>query len=145
MVTDSGALMPPHCLRKAFQEILERVAAQRAPHYYGTLTAEDRREWATGHDTLVREGGAATALRMLQNALFVVALEAEEGLCTAPERATRHLLFGSTPNRWYDKALQVVVYPEGACGLLFDRAALDASVVLRCVSLHLLTGLFRGG
>ncbi|NWH71414.1 CACP acetyltransferase, partial [Piaya cayana] len=35
----------------------------------------------------------------------------------------------NSPNRWFDKTLQVVVGEDGTCGIVYDPAVIDGAVV----------------
>jgi carnitine O-acetyltransferase len=48
------------------------------------------------------------------------------------------LLAGEAANRWYDKSVQFVVFPDGGAGIVMEHAGTDGSVMVRLAA-HLAT------
>ena len=92
--------------------IRARVGDTRGPGV-GHLTTKARAEWAASRRAMLAEGSEA-ALDDLERALFCVSLEDET---PGDDRATgAQLLHGDSANRWFDKAVTFVVFPDGTAG-----------------------------
>ncbi|MFI8004530.1 choline/carnitine O-acyltransferase [Streptomyces sp. NPDC086010] len=95
----------------------------------GHLTTMARAEWAAARQELLAVGpGNATALDDIETALFCVCLEDfspgdVQGTCD-------ELLYGDRGNRWFDKAVSFVVYPDGRAGINVEHCELDGTTIL---------------
>lgn len=98
----------------------------------GALTTKARAEWAASRRALRSEHPEnAAALETIETALFCVSLEDEapgEDLARGKE-----LLAGNAANRWFDKAVTFVVFPDGAAGINTEHCRLDGTTVLALV------------
>ena len=109
--------------------IRARVGDTRGPGV-GHLTTKARAEWAASRRALLAEGNEA-ALDDLERALFCVSLEDE---APGDDRATgAQLLHGDSANRWFDKAVTFVVFPDGTAGINTEHCRLDGTTVLALV------------
>ena len=94
----------------------------------GVFTAADRPEWAAWREKLREHSGNRRNIDLVESALFVLvledSLEGETAIC-------RNLIGGMPDNRWYDKSLQFIVYPEGAGGWNYEHSCRDGDVVRR--------------
>lgn len=109
--------------------IRARVGDTRGPGV-GHLTTKARAEWAASRRALLAEGNGA-ALDALETALFCVSLEDET---PGDDRATgAQLLHGDSANRWFDKAVTFVVFPDGSAGINTEHCRLDGTTVLALV------------
>jgi len=114
---------------------LEQIISQPDQHEpaVGALTTLNRTAWALVRNRMeVISATNETALRSLDNALFLVCLDDTE-----PENAAtaaRVALHGNGRNRWFDKPLQFIVTRNGWVGINVEHAGLDGYPVMRCLS-----------
>ncbi|TDD94622.1 choline/carnitine O-acyltransferase [Actinomadura rubrisoli] len=98
----------------------------------GHLTTKARAEWAASRrDLLAADPGNAAALEEVETALFCLCLED-----FAPEddlEACDHLLHGDSANRWFDKAVSLIVFGDGRAGINVEHCGLDGTTVLSFV------------
>lgn len=114
---------------------IERDAKTRPelPVAVPTLSSETRDKWAALR-TELRASNAAS-LAVLDDALFVLALEADAAPSNDNEAAASSagltFLCGNSRARWYDKSLQLIVCGNGAAAINFEHAWGDGVSVLR--------------
>ncbi|MFP5072680.1 choline/carnitine O-acyltransferase [Pseudonocardia nantongensis] len=98
----------------------------------GSLTTLARAEWAGVRDRLAGLDPAnAEAIDLVERALFAICLDDER---PADETAAcRTLLAGDSGNRWFDKALSIVVLADGTAGVNIEHCELDGTTVLTLV------------
>lgn len=98
----------------------------------GRLTTKARAEWATSRQRLLALDPAnREALDTIETALFCVCLEdlVPEGV----QDACDQLLHGDSGNRWFDKAISLIVFADGTAGLNAEHCGLDGATVLYLV------------
>ena len=95
----------------------------------GVFTAGKRQEWASLREKLREHSGNRRNLEVLERALFVLVLEDSPG--EEEVRFCRNLFGGMPDNRWYDKSLQLIVYPEGIAGWNYEHSCRDGDVMSR--------------
>jgi carnitine O-acetyltransferase len=101
-------------------------AAGRGPGV-GALTSKARAAWARSRVALL-EAGNAPALDVLERALLCVCLETEQ---PPDARATSdQLLHGDPGNRWFDKSVSFIVFPDGTAGYNGEHCRLDGTTVI---------------
>lgn len=101
-------------------------AAGRGPGV-GALTSKARAAWARSRAALLEAGNAA-ALDELERALLGVCLETEQ---PADARAVSdQLLHGDPGNRWFDKSVSFIVFPDGTAGYNGEHCRLDGTTVI---------------
>lgn len=98
----------------------------------GHLTTMARAEWAATRQALLAcDAGNAEALDTIETALFCLCLEH-----FAPS-GTRHacdqLLHGDSANRWFDKAVSLIVFDDGTAGINVEHCGLDGTTILNFV------------
>jgi len=113
--------------------IMSAGAARAAPAAsVGHLTTKARAQWAASRQALLAcHPGNAGALDEVETALFCVCLED-----FAPRDALAacdHLLHGDSGNRWFDKALSLIVFDDGTAGINVEHCGLDGTTVLSFV------------
>jgi carnitine O-acetyltransferase len=119
---------------------LRAAMAAAAPALPGTspghLTTKARAEWAASRDALLAcHPGNADALEVVETALFCVCLEDFAPRDT--QQACDQLLHGDSGNRWFDKALSLIVFADGTAGINVEHCGLDGTTVLSFVdALH---------
>ncbi|MFE1176353.1 choline/carnitine O-acyltransferase [Streptomyces sp. NPDC058773] len=95
----------------------------------GHLTTMARAEWAAARETLrAHDPRNADALDAIETALFCVCLE---DLAPAdPQEACDQLLHGDHGNRWFDKAVSLIVFADGRAGINVEHCELDGTTIL---------------
>ncbi|WP_330477527.1 choline/carnitine O-acyltransferase [Streptomyces platensis] len=95
----------------------------------GHLTTMARAEWAAARESLrAHHPRNAAALDDIETALFCVCLED-----TAPadvQEACDRLLYGNGGNRWFDKAVSLIVFADGRAGINVEHCELDGTTIL---------------
>ncbi|EOD64725.1 choline/carnitine O-acyltransferase [Amycolatopsis vancoresmycina] len=91
----------------------------------GHLTTKARAEWAASRTALLEAGNAA-ALETIETALFCLCLDDFSPSSTL--EASDRLLYGD--NRWYDKAVSLVVFEDGSAGINVEHCELDGTTIL---------------
>lgn len=103
-----------------------RAAAEES---VGHLTTMPRSAWAASRRTLLEcDGGNAWALDTIESALFAVCLD--DFVPRDRRAACDHLLHGDSANRWFDKALSLIVFADGTAGLNAEHSRLDGATLL---------------
>jgi len=94
----------------------------------GHLTTKARAEWAASRQALLDcHPGNADLLDTVETALFCLCLED-----TIPKDAldaSDQLLHGDSGNRWFDKALSLIVFPDGTAGLNGEHCKVDGITI----------------
>ncbi|WP_167384869.1 choline/carnitine O-acyltransferase [Amycolatopsis tolypomycina] len=91
----------------------------------GPFTTKARAEWAASRAALLEAGNAA-ALETIETALFCLCLD---DFTPADDlEAGDRLLYGD--NRWYDKAVSLVVFEDGTAGINVEHCELDGTTIL---------------
>ncbi|MGW5742705.1 choline/carnitine O-acyltransferase [Amycolatopsis sp. NPDC003861] len=91
----------------------------------GHFTTKARAEWAASRAALF-EAGNADALETIETALFCLCLD-DFTPSNALEAGDR-LLYGD--NRWYDKAVSLIVFEDGTAGINVEHCELDGTTIL---------------
>ncbi|OZM71840.1 carnitine O-acetyltransferase [Amycolatopsis antarctica] len=98
----------------------------------GHLTTKARAEWASSRQALIDHDPVnAELLDTVERALFCVALD---DLVPADDlSAGGALLHGDSGNRWFDKAVSLVVFADGTAGINVEHCCLDGTTILSFV------------
>jgi len=95
----------------------------------GHLTTKARAEWAASRQALLAcHPDNADALDAVETALLCLCLED-----FTPEDAREvcdHLLHGDSSNRWFDKAVSLIVFDDGSAGINMEHCGLDGTTLL---------------
>ncbi|MET8999970.1 choline/carnitine O-acyltransferase [Amycolatopsis sp. NPDC004169] len=91
----------------------------------GPFTTKARAEWAASRAALIEAGNAA-ALETIETALFCLCLD--DSTPSDAQEACDRLLYGQ--NRWYDKAVSLVVFEDGTAGINVEHCELDGTTIL---------------
>ncbi|MBN9791484.1 choline/carnitine O-acyltransferase [Pseudonocardia sp. TMWB2A] len=98
----------------------------------GALTTLARAEWAAVRDRLTGLDPAnAEAVDLVERALLAICLDETDP--ADEESAARTLLAGDSGDRWFDKALSIVVLADGTAGINVEHCELDGTTVLTLV------------
>jgi carnitine O-acetyltransferase len=120
-------------LAAGLREVQKAAAARAATATAaGHLTTMARAEWAAARDRLAAlDPGNAAALDTIETALFCVCLE---DLTPADDLAAcDQLLHGDSGNRWFDKAVSLIVFADGTAGINVEHCGLDGTTILSFV------------
>lgn len=126
----------PHSLEDlaaGLRAVLKSGAEQAAPDTsVGHLTTMARAEWAATRQSLLDcHPRNADTLDEVETALFNVCLD---DLAPSDTQATcDQLLHGDSGNRWFDKAVSLVVFRDGRAGINVEHCELDGTTILSFV------------
>ncbi|KAJ2804722.1 hypothetical protein H4R20_002389 [Coemansia guatemalensis] len=95
-----------------------------------SLTATDRDAWARARGLLARDAVNRRALESIESALFIVCLD-DGPEATKMEGRLATMMHAHGNNRWFDKAIQLVVLPSGCLGVNCEHAPVDALTTVR--------------
>jgi carnitine O-acetyltransferase len=102
----------------------------------GHLTTKPRAEWAASREALLAVNPRnAELLDTIETALFCLCLEE-----IAPRdalEACAQLLHGDSANRWFDKAVSVIVFADGTAGINVEHSGLDGTTTVSFVEMLL--------
>jgi carnitine O-acetyltransferase len=123
-----GQPYAPIDLAAALREIMR--AAQAEPGASpGHLTTKARAEWAASRAALLAHDPAnAGALDTIETALFCLCLE--DFTPSGVQETCDHLLHGDSGNRWFDKAVSLIVLGDGSAGINVEHCGLDGTTIL---------------
>ncbi len=98
----------------------------------GHLTTKARAEWAASRGSLLDgHPGNAGMLDAVETALFCVCLD--DVVPQDAHQACDQLLHGDSGNRWFDKPLSFIIFPDGTAGLNAEHSNLDGTTILNLV------------
>jgi len=128
-----GSAGKPHTLEElaaGLDAVLKSDVAPESP--VGHLTTKARAEWAADRDALIALDPAnAAALDEVETALFCVCLE--DFAPASTQEACDQLLAGDSGNRWFDKAVSLIVFADGTAGINVEHCGLDGTTILSFV------------
>ncbi|MEV6830807.1 choline/carnitine O-acyltransferase [Amycolatopsis sp. NPDC051102] len=123
VIAADGRPYSPAQLAESLRAILKDDHATDVPP--GHFTTKARAEWAASRAALLEAGNAA-ALETIETALFCLCLDDFSPSTTL--EASDRLLYGD--NRWYDKAVSLVVFEDGSAGINVEHCELDGTTIL---------------
>jgi carnitine O-acetyltransferase len=98
----------------------------------GHLTTKARAEWAASRQALLDyHPGNAESLEAVETALFCLCLE--DFTPRDLHEASDHLLHGYSGNRWFDKAVSLIVFEDGTAGINVEHCRLDGNTILKLI------------
>jgi carnitine O-acetyltransferase len=98
----------------------------------GRLTTKARAEWAASRQRLLALDPAnAEALDVVETALFCLCLE--DFAPQDEQQACDQMLHGDSGNRWFDKAVSLIVFADGTAGINVEHCYLDGTTILGLV------------
>ena len=120
-------------LAAGLRSVIAESAREDAPSAsVGHLTAKPRAEWAESRDALLAmDPQNVEMLDAIETALFGLCLE-EIAPGDALE-ACEQLLHGDSANRWFDKAVSLIVFADGAAGVNAEHSGLDGTTMVSFV------------
>ncbi|KAI9202939.1 acyltransferase ChoActase/COT/CPT, partial [Polychytrium aggregatum] len=126
---DDGTRLSLHDLQRSLYKITEHSLHDAPEPAIGRLTAVDRDTWTQTYQHLLSlDKQNAENMKIIQDALFVVCLDDSS---TVANFDRSHLQFfhnfdGS--NRWFDKAIQLIVTNNGRAGINGEHSPADAVI-----------------
>lgn len=123
VLAEDGRPYSPTQLADGLRAILKDDHVTDVPA--GHFTTKARAEWAATRQALLDAGNAA-ALETIETALFCLCLD-DFTPSNALEAGDR-LLHGD--NRWYDKAVSLIVFEDGTAGINVEHCELDGTTIL---------------
>ncbi|WP_062997227.1 choline/carnitine O-acyltransferase [Nocardia mikamii] len=127
-----GAPHAPEDLADGLRAVL-KAAPDQLPvdSSAGHLTTMARAEWAGVRGRLLEDPENAAALEVIETALFCVCLD---DVTPADQlAASDQLLHGDSGNRWFDKAVSLIVFADGSAGINVEHCGLDGTTILSFV------------
>nr|AVK72313.1 choline acetyltransferase protein [Isodiametra pulchra] len=123
-------------LAASLREIVHagRNAAMGVGDELGLLTGAPRHEWAHVYNSLCKVEKNACNIRELESAVLVLCLDEEADGSPDDSRDLTRLLTGgehSQSNRWFDKAIQVIVGSDGLLGVNVEHSTAEGVVLVR--------------
>ncbi len=123
VLAEDGRPHSPAQLADGLRAILKDDHVTDAPA--AALTTKARAEWAASRAVLL-EAGNAEALETIETALFCLCLD--DFTPSDALEAGDQLLYGD--NRWYDKAVSLIVFEDGTAGINVEHCELDGTTIL---------------
>jgi carnitine O-acetyltransferase len=122
----------PHSLSDIKAGIDAITETQQRGQQVGHLTTMRRAKWAGVRETLLKHSSTNDEnLSLIETALFAINLEdlqPSDDLTVCDQ-----LLHGDSGNRWFDKALQLIVFGNGMAGINVEHCSLDGTTILNFV------------
>jgi carnitine O-acetyltransferase len=127
VITPGGRPRGPAELADGLRVIADAVGRPRG-EAVGHLTSQDRSSWAASRAALLAcDPANARALDTVETALLCLCLE-DTTPRTAKDTCDR-LLHGDSASRWFDKALSMIVFPDGTAGVNVERSGQDPTTI----------------
>ncbi len=117
-------------LAAGLEAVREAGTARATDGAVGHLTTKARADWAQTRQRLL-DLGNADELDTVESALFCVCLE--DFAPTDTQEACDQLLHGDSGNRWFDKAVSLIVFEDGRAGINVEHCGLDGTTILTFV------------
>ncbi|KAH8302854.1 hypothetical protein KR044_011331 [Drosophila immigrans] len=136
VLDSSGYIESPSVILGRLKSVVA-LDAQKEPASVplGVLTSAQRDEWANSRAHFISSSKNAELLqREVDSALFCLCLDGEEeGVYNEqdPTPLLKELLAGKATNRWFDKAISLVVSADGTTSINFEHSWGDGVAVLR--------------
>ncbi|KAI1329841.1 polyketide synthase [Xylariaceae sp. FL0255] len=131
-------------MRESFLTILDTSRDER--ERIGTLTADNRDDWALLRQNLASDTRNSEILSCLDECAFIICLD-EEAPQTASERHTQFINNGPQrpfSNRWLDKAVEFSITDNGLSAGIFEHSKLDG-LDARHLHRHVVKALMSSG
>ncbi|KAG8694261.1 Carnitine O-acetyltransferase mitochondrial, partial [Ceratobasidium sp. 394] len=109
-------------LTSQIQRIIDAAGAESAAYPFGALTSENRDTWADAREHLAKNPNNAEALKRIESAIVVVALDDTKPVTR--EDVSWACWVGDGKNRFYDKH-QFIVFENGKSGFLGEHSCMD--------------------
>lgn len=116
-------------LKSALDKIKEQAEKhQKTQLPIGILTTQNRDNWTDIRNEILKDPRNAESLKVIEKAAFVLNLDDYNP--ETVDDTCKTLLHGkganvSTSNRFFDKAFNVVIFPDGRAGLVGEHSGID--------------------
>lgn len=95
----------------------------------GVLTSENRDNWTKTREIILKDSSNQKSLDIIEKAAFVVCLD--DSSPVTRHDFSRQLWHGDGRNRFFDKALQFIVFDNGKAGFMGEHSMMDATPTSR--------------
>jgi carnitine O-acetyltransferase len=127
VIAPNGEPYAPAQLAGSLRVITDAVSRLRGEGV-GHFTSQDRSSWAASRAALLaRDPANARALDTVETALLCLCLD--DVTPRDARSACDHLLHGDSANRWFDKALSLIVFADGTAGVNIERSSQDPATI----------------
>jgi len=143
-----GSLRPPDELEQALAAI-KRDANNRKPReseiLFPCVTADNRTRWAEIRETYFSEGVNRRSLDTIERALLWLSLDDQSTEMLDWSGRGKALLAGNpkAPNIWFDKSINMIVFPNGKAGLNCEHSWADAPVAAHLMEQTFIVGEYK--
>jgi len=134
----TGNVLSVSALESHLDSIMELATAHETTGPgFGYLTGDNRDVWATARTALLEIPGMEEALEVLESGCVMLNLDTACDFDSGKTPASRaqcgkQFLYGNgtASNRWFDKSVQLIVFPNGKAGLLGEHSMMDGMPVV---------------
>lgn len=119
----------PHTAEEIAAALREIVGSVEPGVGVGHLTTKARADWARSREALAKDN--AEQLDMIETALFCLVLD--DAVPDGPLAAADALLHGDSADRWFDKAVSLIVFADGSAGYNGEHCKLDGTTVIAMI------------
>lgn len=129
ILEDTGSIRSAADIEAELDAIL---TVQERGDNIGLFTTLDRESWANERSNLLSLSEQnRMAMTDLENAAFILCLDRNSP--DSMQETSTMLLHGDGSDRFFDKALQFIVFQNGKSGINFEHSGVDGSVMLRLI------------
>eukprot|EP00058_Branchiostoma_floridae_P027731 XP_002613222.1 hypothetical protein BRAFLDRAFT_73158 [Branchiostoma floridae] len=131
---DEGTLqqLSPAEIKEQLRIICETADAQDSnglANSLASITSQHRTVWAKQRQVLLESEQNAESLEIIETAITVISLDT-----VSPQDLSEQaklVMMGDGTNRWYDKSMTIVVFPNGKAGATVEHSFMDATIFSR--------------
>lgn len=126
----TGQTLPAHEIYTNLKNLVDSASSERGVGL-GIMTAGNRDNWYKVFQELAKDETNRSNFESIQDSFFVLCLDGEQTDSSVDSRslASAQMLHGCgkhTPNRWFDKTVQVIIGQEGVWGTNFEHSLGEA-------------------
>ncbi|XP_078589887.1 carnitine O-palmitoyltransferase 1, muscle isoform-like [Branchiostoma floridae x Branchiostoma japonicum] len=131
---DEGTLqqLSPAEIKEQLRIICEIADAQDSnglANSLASITSQHRTVWAKQRQVMLESEQNAESLEIIETAITVMSLDT-----VSPQDLSEQaklVMMGDGTNRWYDKSMTIVVFPNGKAGATVEHSFMDATIFSR--------------
>lgn len=135
VIDTSGAVLNDAVIASKINELIQNTphAPSTSEPLVGMLTSQERDWWAKERQELLRSPINSETIRMIDEALFVVALDygSYDGPNGFDSNTMSWGVMGQNEHRWWDKNFTLQVDATGVACINFEHAPYDGATVVR--------------
>jgi len=131
LVESQGQLqpLPEPQIKNTIEKILADSKKSPTAPPLGVLTSEERNTWASLHGSLTSHSPVnVQSLSVIDSSLFIVCIDDEK--TASLEDFSRELLHSDGTNRWFDKAIEIIVNAKGEAGINMEHSGFDGHTMI---------------